>query len=459
MRNNGGTDHIFFRDPNTLPPVITHADGIYLYRKGGQKILDGASGAAVVCLGHNHPRLVKRLAEQAGQVAFAHLSTFASRPLLQLADRLAALAPRKLQRVYFTSGGSEAVESAIKLARQYHLERGKRDKFKVISRSVSYHGATLGALTLTGSHERRDKFFPLLSSFPRIPPPYCYRCPFDERPETCHQPCATDLERAILAEGPEFVSAFIAEPIVGASCPGMAPPVGYYRTAAKICDKYDVLFIMDEVMTGVGRTGKFFAFEHYEAVPDMVCISKGLSSGYSPLGATLVSEEIFRTIKNSTTGRFVHGHTFGGNPLSAAVGLEVLNIIEEENLLDQVTRRGAYLLKRLEKLRRLPAVGDVRGRGLLLGVEFVAEKRGKKPFPPAFRFARQVAGIALEDGLYVYPGGGAANGQAGDHVLIAPPYIITEPEIDLLVRLLGGAIEKAHARFKSEPGEPLFESE
>jgi adenosylmethionine-8-amino-7-oxononanoate aminotransferase len=459
MHNSVGTEHIFFRDPNSIPPVITHADGIYLYTEDGKQILDGASGAAVACLGHNHPRLVKVLADQASQVAFAHLSTFASRPLLRLADRLAALAPRKLQRVYFTSGGSEAVEAAIKLARQYHLERGKREKFKVISRSVSYHGATLGALTLTGSHERRDKFFPLLASFPRIAPPYCYRCPFDEKPDTCQQPCATDLERAIVAEGPEFVSAFIAEPIVGAACPGMAPPVGYYRTAAQICKKYDVLLIMDEVMTGVGRTGKFFAFEHYEAVPDMVCISKGLSSGYSPLGATLVSDQIFRTIKESTTGRFVHGHTFGGNPLSAAVGLEVLNIIQEQGLLEQVTRRGIYLLQRLQKLRRIPIVGDVRGRGLLAGVEFVADRRGKKTFPPRARFARRVAKVALDEGLYVYPGGGAAGGHAGDHVLIAPPYIISEAQIDDLVRRLGKAVAKAHAAYLEEPEEPVFDSE
>lgn len=455
MRNNGGTDHIFFRDPNSNPPVITRAEGVFLYDREGHKILDAASGAAVVCLGHNNPRLVGVLTEQASRIAFAHQSTFASEPLLKLADRLAAKAPRKLRRVYFSSGGSEAVEVSIKLARQYHLERGHRDKFKVISRSVSYHGATLGALTLTGAHERRDKFFPLLSSFPRIPPPYCYRCPFGEKPSTCSQPCATDLERAILAEGPEFISAFITEPIVGAACPGMAPPVGYYRTVAQICRKYDVLFIMDEVMTGVGRTGKFFAFEHYEAVPDMVCISKGLSSGYSPLGATLVSDKIFRTIKESPTGRFVHGHTFGGNPLSAAVGLEVLNILDEENLIAQVAEQGAYLLEQLAPLKRkLPCVGDIRGRGLLIGVEFVADRRSKRPFPASLRFARKVARTALEMGLYVYPGGGAVNGQAGDHVLLAPPYVITRDEIKLLVQLFEAAIHKTLEETVAEPAIP-----
>lgn len=440
------TRHIFFRSLNKAYPVISHGEGIFLYTREGKRLIDGASGAAVVCLGHNNKRLIEAIKRQAENVAFVHLSTFSSEPVLKCADEIASLSPRPLKRVYFTSGGSEAVEGAIKLARQYHVERGNSEKSKVISRFISYHGSTIGALSLSGHPGRRSKYAPLLPSSPKIPPAYCYRCPFHEHkrnpgPPDCDLQCAYELERAILSEGPDLVSAFILEPILGASAPAVAPPPGYLRRIRSICNKYDLLLIADEVMTGYGRTGKFFAFQHFQAIPDIVTISKGISSGYSPLGAMLISDEIYEVIKRSPAGSFVHGHTFAGNPLSAAVGLEVLRIIKEDNLVERVESMGKYLHKKLSCLKKNhPIVGDVRCRGLLAGVELVANRRSKKPFPQQFGISTQLGSICLEKGLYLYPGGGSCDGINGDHIMIAPPYIITEAQVDELVDLLSTSL-------------------
>lgn len=433
--------HIFYRDLHTKYPIIIRGEGVYIYDRDGHKIIDGASGAGVVCLGHGNERVIKALVDQAKKIAFTHLSTFSNVPIIELSNELCKMTHPKLNKVYFTSGGSEAVEAAIKLARQYHVERGNIEKFKIISRTISYHGATIGALSMTGQMYRRAKFVPMLSSFPRISPPYCYRCPFHTHSKKdCDLECAWDLERAILSEGAETVSAFIMEPIIGASAPAVAPPVGYIRIVKNICRKYDVLLIADEVMTGYGRTGKFLAIEHYEAVPHIIALSKAMSSGYTPLGAILVDDEVYNAIKHSKTGRFIHGHTFAGNPLSAAVGLEVLRIIKEENLVDRVRDMGEYLHKRLRELSHREIVGDVRCRGLLAGVEFVEKKRTKKPFPPEKKVNLLVGQRCLKNRLYVYPGGGSVGGTAGDHILIAPPYIITEEQIDEIVDIIDKSI-------------------
>ncbi len=435
--------HIFYRDLKRRYPVISRADGVYLYDHDGRKILDGAAGAAVVCLGHNHPRVVAALEDQARKVAFAHTGSFTSEPAIQLSNELCAWAPDSLQRVYFSSGGSESVEAALKLARAYHLEKGNDERYRVISRFISYHGATLGALSMTGHHMRRRKYLPLLSSFPRVSPSYCYRCPFDLTPDRCDLECAWDLERELVREGPETISAFIMEPIIGASAPGVGAPQNYYRIIREICDKYDILLIADEVMTGVGRTGRFFAMQHFGIDPDISVISKGLASGYSPFGAVLVTEKIYRTLRNSPAHSFIHGHTYAGNPLSCAVGLEVLRVIREDNLIEKNERDGAYLMERLQVLRERPSVGDIRGRGMLCGVEFVAERATKKPFPAEARFNKRVFEAALNRGVYLYPGSGSVDGVGGDHMLISPPYTISREEIDFLVDTLAESIETA----------------
>ncbi|MDG6225683.1 MAG: aspartate aminotransferase family protein [Candidatus Thermoplasmatota archaeon] len=432
--------HIFYRNLSKKYTLIDRAEGIYLYDSNGNRIIDGAAGAAVVCLGHNNERVIKALNDQAKKVAFTHLSTFTNEPILRLSHELAKITPRRLNRVYFASGGSEAVEASLKLARQYHIENGNPQKFKIISRTTSYHGATIGALSMTGHYPRRKLYLPYLTPYPRITTPYCWRCPFQKTPKRCEFECAHDLERAIVAEDPENISAFIAEPIIGASAPAVAPPKGYYRIIQRICHKYDILFIADEVMTGFGRTGKFFAMEHYEVFPDMMALSKGISSGYSPLGALIIDESIYDVISASPTHSFIHGHTFGGNPLSAAVGLEVLKIIEEDRLVERVARLGEYLLKGLKELRSHKIVGDVRCVGLLAGIEFVKDRRGKKPFPEELGLGSRLQRICLRNGLYVYPGRVSSIVDGGDHIMLAPPYIITEDEIDLMLNILERSI-------------------
>jgi adenosylmethionine-8-amino-7-oxononanoate aminotransferase len=468
---NGATDgngtptqqHIFYRDLHARYPVVTRAKGIYLYEKNGKKIIDGAGGAAVVCLGHGNKRIIRAMKDQAEKVAFAHMSAFTNEPAIELSNLLAERAPGRLKRVYFTSGGSEAVETAIKLARAYHLERGKTQKFKVISRSISYHGATIGALSMTGTHLRRGKYVPMLASFPRITPPYCYRCPYGLTPDMCELECAWELERAIVTEGPDNIAAFIAEPVIGASAPAVYPPVGYNEIIRKICDKYDILFIADEVMSGVGRTGKFLATEHYRARPHILCLSKGISSGYAPLGAVLVNEHIFSEIRKSITGKFIHGHTFAGNPVSCRVGLEVIRIIDEKKLVEKVASDGVEFAKMLVELRRHPLVGDVRVKGFLAGIEFVADRDTRDPFDPRIGVNRLVAHECLKRGLYVYPGSGSYQGNQGDHVLLAPPYIIKKRELTKLVGILDEALGAVTARLAHEsllgtPGRALSRS-
>lgn len=438
---NGLTDgHIFYRDLAKKYIFVERAEGIHLYDKKGNSIIDGAAGAAVVCLGHGNERVIEALNKQAGKVAYTHMSTFTNEPLLRLSAELIKLTPRRLNRVYFASGGSEAVETTLKLARQYHVEKGNLQKYKVISRTTSYHGATIGALSMTGHYPRRKHYLPFLAQFPRISTPYCWRCPFGKASETCEFECAHDLERVIVSEDPENISAFIAEPIIGASAPALGPPKGYYRIIQKICHKYDVLFVADEVMTGYGRTGKFFAMEHYEVFPDMIALSKGISSGYSPLGALIIDQKIFDVISQAPGSAFVHGHTFAGNPLSAAVGLEVLRIILEEKYVERVAKLGEYFLKGLNTLKRHPMVGDVRCVGLLAGIEFVHDRKTKKPYPVEFHVASRLQQICLKNGLYVYPGRVSSIVDGGDHILLAPPFIITEDELDEIVDILDRSI-------------------
>ncbi|MGA1848329.1 MAG: aspartate aminotransferase family protein [Thermoplasmatota archaeon] len=443
---NGLTDgHIFYRDLAKHYIMIDSAEGIYLKDKDGRKIIDGASGAAVVCLGHGNQRVIDALKAQADRVAFTHMSTFTTEPLLRLSAELVKLAPRRLNRVYFASGGSEAVETSLKLARQFHIANGNMQKYKVISRTTSYHGATIGALSMTGHYPRRKHYQPLLAQFPRISTPYCWRCPFQKTPQSCEFECAYDLERAIVTEDPENISAFIAEPIIGASAPAVAPPRGYYRIIKRICQKYDILFIADEVMTGYGRTGKFFAMEHFEVFPDMIALSKGISSGYTPLGALIIDQKVFDVIKDSKESAFIHGHTFAGNPLSAAVGLEVLRIIEEEKLVERVARLGKYFFKGLRSLKRHPMVGDVRCYGLLAGIEFVKDRKTRKPYPAEYRLGARLQKICLDNGLYVYPGRVSSIVDGGDHILLAPPFTIEKNELDMIIEILDRSI--AHLQY------------
>lgn len=431
-------DHVFYRNPNKFYPVVERGEGVYIYDTDGKRYLDGSGGAAVVLIGHGVKEVRDAMLAQAEKISFTHGTQFTSEAAIKLAEKLVSISPPGLDRVYFTSGGSEAVETAVKMARQYQVDRGAGSKFKVISRWTSYHGNTMGALALSGHTGRRRYYQPLMMHTPHVAPAYCYRCPFGSEPAKCGLECAEDLEKTILFEGPDSVSAFIAEPVVGATAGSLVPPDGYFQRIREICDRHDVLLISDEVMAGLGRTGKNFGIDHW-SIPDMIVCAKGLGSGYAPIYCVIASEKVHSSIKGGT-GNFIHGFTYGQNPQSCAVGLAVVEFIIGNGLVARSAVLGEYLLERLKALLKHRIVGDVRGLGLFAGVEFVRDRETKEPFDPRLKVNALIAGRAFEKGLITYPGGGGADGIRGDHILIAPPFVITEDQIDFLVSILDEAI-------------------
>ena len=444
IRGGEKVDNVFYRNLKKNYLDVDYGNGIYLFDKEGKRYIDACSGAAVSNVGHADQRIIKAMTEQAQKVAFTHLSRWTSQPIRELADLIAGLAPGSLNKLYLVSGGSEATESALKMARQYYLERdGKSGKYRMVSRWKTFHGNTIGALSMTGD-KRRKKYTPYLLDFPHIAPAYCYRCPFDKQVETCGVECAHDLERVIKTEGPDSIAAFIAEPVVGAASGALVPHQDYFKIIRQICDHYDILFIADEVMAGLGRTGFMFAIEDYGVVPDMICLAKGMSAGYTPLGAVVAKDEIYDTFKRGS-GIFVHGHTYGGNPLSAAVAAAVLKVIIADKLVENSRVVGAYLLEKArEKLLKFWYVGDVRGKGLFQGVELVRNKKTKEPFPASLGIAEKLTVTLVRHGVIVYPGSGMADGENGDQFLLCPPLIIKKAEADELV----DRMEAAFAEFE-----------
>ena len=428
-------------DQISQTPVLVRGEGVYVFDETGKKYLDAVAGIAVVSVGYGRAEVVEAMARQARELPYCISNIFANEPSQALARRLAELTPGDLNQVHFVSGGSEAVETAIKMARQYHLENGQPDRYLVIARRQSYHGATLGALSATGMSGRRDKYLPLLLDFPHIAPAYCYRCPFGREHPGCDLACARELEQAILEAGPGKVSAFIAEPVVGAACGATAPPTEYFPRIREICSRYGVLFIADEVITGLGRTGKNFGIDHWGVVPDMMTLAKSLSGGYAPLGAVIASDEIRRVFEDRGSA-FEHIFTYAANPLSTATSLAVLDILVEEDLVSRAAHTGELLFRKVGALREHATVGDVRGKGLLLGVELVRDQETKASFPPELKVSKQLGAIALEKGLVIYPGSGSVDGVQGDHFLICPPLIIREKEIDELVERLDASLSQ-----------------
>lgn len=431
-------------------PVISHGKGIYLFDQEGKRYIDGCSGAVTVSIGHAVDEVVEAMYAQAKEVSFAYRSHFSSEAVEELGAKLAEWAPGSLNWTFFVSSGSEATETAQKIAIQYWQERGKPTKNRIISRWMSYHGITMGALSMSGHVLRRKRFVPLLEDYPTISAPYPYRKPDGVSLEDYALQCANELETAILRVGPEQVAAFIAEPVIGASGGAVVPPDGYFQRIREICDKYEVLFIADEVMTGIGRTGKAFGIDHWGVVPDMITLGKGMSSGYTPMAATVVSDEIIETIKNGS-GLIMAGHTYSANPQSAAVSLAVLKYVEKHSLFEKSAEQGAYLLERLQELAaELPLIGDARGLGMLCGLEFVKDKDTKEPFPLSHNVSGRVIAKAFEKGLLVYPAVGGLEGIAGDSVIIAPPLTITKAEIDELIGLLKGAVESVQQELRQQ---------
>ena len=436
--------HVFGRNAKTTLPVAVAGEGCYLIDADGKRYLDGSGGAAVSCLGHSNQSVKDAVKNQIDDLAFAHTGFFTSKPAESLADKLIAHAPAGLDRVYFVSGGSEAVEAAIKLARQYHVERGDSDRHILIARRQSYHGNTIGALSASGNLWRRQMFQPILLETSHISPCYAWRDQQDGETTFAYgQRVANELEAEILRLGADKVMAFIAEPVVGATLGAVPAVEGYFRRIREICDQYGVLLILDEVMCGMGRTGHIYACEEDGVAPDILTIAKGLGAGYQPIGAMLASATIFDTIANGS-GFFQHGHTYLGHPVATAGASAVLDIIGTDDMMETVRNKGTRLRAALtDRFGQHPHVGDIRGRGLFQGMEFVEDRESKTPFDPAKAVNKIFKAAAFEAGLICYPMGGTIDGQHGDHVLLAPPYIITDDQIDELVDKLDIALKKS----------------
>jgi len=426
--------HVFHRNPRQALEFAVRSEGIRLFDRQGRGYIDASGGAAVSCLGHGHPDVIQAVKKQLDEVAYAHSSFFTTQVCEDLADFLARHAPGDLNHVYFVSGGSEAIEASLKLARQYFVETGQPSRRHFIARRQSYHGNTLGALAIGGNAWRREPFLPLLVEAHHVSPCYAYRDQGpDETEEQYAQRLADELDARIVELGAENVAAFVAETVVGATA-GVLPPVRtYLRRIREVCDRHGVLLIFDEVMSGMGRTGHLFACAEDGVAPDIVTIAKGLGAGYQPIGAMIASSRIYDAIVGGS-GFFQHGHTYMGHATACAAALAVQRVIERDGLLRNVLARGEQLRAALwRELGEHPNVGDVRGRGLFVGVEFVADKTDKRTLDPALRTHAALKKRAMENGLMMYPMGGTVDGVHGDHVLLAPPFICTEADIDEIV--------------------------
>jgi len=436
--------HVFPRHCNSKAPVAARGAGIYLYDQAGKAYLDGSGGAAVSCLGHGDEKVTQAIKNQLDQVAFAHTGFFTTDPAERLADKLISLAPDGLDRVYFVSGGSEAMEAALKLARQYFLEIDQPQRHRIIARRQSYHGNTLGALATGGNAWRRAPFSPILIDVSHVSPCYAYRGQTDdETAEAYVDRLVAEIDDEITRLGPETVMAFVAEPVVGATL-GAVPAVdGYFKRVREVCDRHGILLILDEVMCGMGRTGSLFACDQDGIAPDICAIAKGLGAGYQPVGAMLCSAQIYDAIADGS-GFFQHGHTYLGHPTACAAALAVLERLVDDGVAAQVTPAGETLNAALRsRFSQHAHIGDIRGRGLFQGVEIVADRKTKSPFDPSRKIHAKIKAAAFEAGLICYPMGGTLDGQRGDHVLLAPPFIITDEQTDELADKLAQAVDAA----------------
>jgi adenosylmethionine-8-amino-7-oxononanoate aminotransferase len=433
---------ILHRDTRMTLPVAVSGEGIHIVDKDGKRYIDASGGAAVSCLGHSHPDIRRAMQAQMAQLAYAHTSFFTTEVAEQLADTLIGDAPEGMSHVYFISGGSEAIETALKMARQYFVEIGQPQRRHFIARRQSYHGNTLGALAVGGNEWRRQQFAPLLIDVAHVSPCYEYRDRRpDETPEAYGGRLAQELDAKIRELGTDQVIAFIAETVGGATSGAIPPVPGYFKKVREVCDRHGVLLILDEVMCGMGRTGTLHACEQEGIAPDLMAIAKGLGGGYQPIGAVLLQRKIFDAFAKGS-GFFQHGHTYLGHALACAAALEVQRVIKRDNLLENVRRQGTALAGRLqERFGNHHHVGDIRGRGLFQAIELVRDRAAKTPFDPALRVHARIKKEAMARGLMVYPMGGTIDGKNGDHVLLAPPFIVRETDLDTIVERLGDAAD------------------
>ena len=436
--------HILHRQTGHSYPIAAEARGVIIRDSAGREYVDASSGAAVSCLGHSHPDVLAAMREQLDRLAYAHTSFFTTEAAEELADELVAGAPEGIGHVFFVSGGSEAIEAALKLARQYFVELGESKRRYVIARRQSYHGITLGALAVGGRERQRKSFAPLLFETHHVSPVFEYReRRADETSQAYGERLAEELDDKIEELGGENVMAFVAETVVGATLGAVPAVPGYFQRIREVCDRHGVLLILDEVMCGMGRTGTLHACEQEGITPDLIAIAKGLGGGYAPIGALLMQERIFDAVADGS-GAFQHSHTYMGHPLACAAALAVQRVIHRDGLLANVRTQGGQLARRLkERFGNHPFVGDVRGRGLFQAVELVADRGSKAPFEPEHKLHARVKAEAMARGLMVYPMGGTVDGVRGDHVLLAPPFIIDVPIVNTIVERLGDAIDAA----------------
>jgi adenosylmethionine-8-amino-7-oxononanoate aminotransferase len=439
--------HILHRSANAVYPVAVSGSGLEIVDAQGRRYLDASGGAAVSCLGHGHPDVIAALHRQLDALAYAHTAFFTTEPAERLADRLVENAPAGIDHVYLVSGGSEAMEAALKMARQYFVETGEPQRNAIVARRQSYHGNTLGALATGGNAWRRAQFEPLLIETHHIDPCYAYRLQRDGESDAAYaERAARALEDKLLQLGPDRVIAFVAETVVGATAGAVPPVADYFKRIRAICDRYGVLLILDEVMCGMGRTGSLHACEQEGVAPDLMTIAKGLGGGYQPIGAVLLTRRIFEAFANGS-GAFQHGHTYMGHPMAAAAALAVQDVIQRDNLIANVVAMGSLFQRRLaERFANDPFVGDIRGRGLFRALELVEDRASKRPFDPALKVHARIKSAAMARGLMVYPMGGTIDGAEGDHVLLAPPFIVNAAQIEAIVERLGEAVDAALGR-------------
>jgi hypothetical protein len=434
---------LFPRNFRKAYPIAVRGEGSSIIDQTGRRFLDASGQAAVVNIGHGVAEIGRAMAEQSAQLSFAHTTQFHSEPAEKLAQRLLALAPPNFRpggRVYFTSGGSEATETAIKLARQFHLESGQPARYRVVSRRQSYHGSTLGAMTVSGNVARRASYQPLLAEWGHIAPCFCYHCPFGMEFPECGVACASDLDNFLNANDAASVAAFIFEPVVGATLGAAVPPDGYPQRIAKTCRDHGILLIADEIMSGMGRTGKPFAVQHWNLEPDIILVGKGIASGYAPLGAVLIAPHVVEAFECGS-GAFQHGFTYQAHPVATSAGNAVLDYIESHNLFECVPPAAVALRKELSDMESHRNVGEIRGLGLLLGIEFVKNKITREPFPRESNIAERIRQSALDQNVLTYPMQGCVDGINGDHILLAPPFIISREESAQIARALHYALQ------------------
>ena len=438
---HGGPVQLFYQGKDAIRrPTVERADGIYMWDTDGRRYIDASSGPVVSNIGHGNPRVLAAMIEQAQKVAFASRTVFENEPNAKLADLITGLAGPGLERAYFVSGGSEATETAIKLARQYAVARGEAGRWKVIGRYPGYHGATLGAASVTGDPQAEKTFAPLMPVMPKVPAPFAYRLPPNHDVDSYARACAAALEDTIRREGPETVLAFIMEPVGGLATGALVAPDHYYRAVREICDRHGVLLIYDEVMSGAGRTGTFLAAEHWpDGRPDLVTLAKGIAAGYTPMGAVLAPAEMVETIAES--GGFLHGHTYASNPLSCAIGHAVVSEMLAQNLMANAERMGALLRARLEALKATCSIlGDVRGKGLLLAIETVADQETKAILPTKLKAVYRIIEIGIERGLLLYSRR-TADGKYGEWLMITPPLIVTAAQVEEIAALIAETLQ------------------